>query len=116
MSRPGTKPVTGSHRTGSASSTPTPSTSSGGPSRDISDAAKTSTKPTWPSPAWSPTAPPSGNHTPASTPGQHARTLIAHQVVTRLLGDPRGGWLGGDAEHVDPAGGVLYDREGGKPC
>ena len=33
------------------------------------------------------------------------------QEITRLLGDPRGGWLGGDAEHVDPAGGVLYDGE-----
>jgi hypothetical protein len=59
--RPGTKPVTGSHRNGPAWSTPTPSTSNGGPSRDTSDAAKTSTKPTPPSPSWSPTAPPSGN-------------------------------------------------------
>jgi hypothetical protein len=31
-------------------------------------------------------------------------------------GDPRGGWLGGDAEHVDPAGGVLYDGEAVQPC
>ena len=72
--RPGTKPVTSSHHSGSASSTPTPSTSNGGPSRDTSDAARTSTKPTPPSPAWSPTAPPSGNPPQpalqASTPGR----------------------------------------------
>ena len=43
----------------------------GEPSSATSDDAKTSTKPTPPSPAWSPTAPPSGNHQPtrqASTP------------------------------------------------
>ena len=38
------------------------------------------------------------------------------QEITRLLGDPRGGWLGGDAEHVDPAGGVLGDGEAVQPC
>jgi hypothetical protein len=38
------------------------------------------------------------------------------QEITRLLGDPRGGWLGGDAEHVHPAGGVLYDGEAVQPC
>ena len=38
------------------------------------------------------------------------------QEITRLLGDPRGGWLGGDAEHVDRAGGVLYDGEAVQPC
>jgi len=38
------------------------------------------------------------------------------QEITRLLDDPRAGWLGGDAEHVDPAGGVLYDGEAVQPC
>ena len=56
-----TTSATSSHPSGSASSTPTPSTSNGGPSSDTSDAARTSTRPTPPSPAWSPTAPPSGN-------------------------------------------------------
>jgi Helix-turn-helix of DDE superfamily endonuclease/DDE superfamily endonuclease len=63
--------ATSSHQNGSAWSTPTPSTSNGASSSGSSDAATTSTRPTWPSPAWSPTAPPSGNHHPArqaSTP------------------------------------------------
>ena len=51
------------------------------PPAATSDDAKTSTRPTWPSPAWSPTAPPSGNHQPDNPPGQHAPTLIAHHVV-----------------------------------
>ena len=54
-----------------SSSTPTPSTSNGGASRDTSDAARTSTKPTPPSPAWSPTAPPGGN---PPQPARQART------------------------------------------
>jgi hypothetical protein len=67
---------------GSASSTPTPSTSSGGPCNAGSDAASTSTRPTKPSPAWSPTARPCGNQPPANPPGQHGPTSIAHHVVS----------------------------------
>ena len=78
---PGTRRATSSHRNGSAWSTPTPGTSSGGPSSGSSDDAKTSTRPTWPSPAWSPTAPPRGDHQSDSPPGQHAPTSIAHHVV-----------------------------------
>jgi hypothetical protein len=81
---PGTRSVTGSHRNGSASSTRTLSTSSGEPSSGTSDAARTSTKPTSPSPAWSPTAPPNGNRPPANTPGQHAPALIVHHAVSVL--------------------------------
>jgi hypothetical protein len=61
-----------SHRSGSASSTPTPSTSNGGPSSGTSDDASTSARPTPPSPAWFPTAPPSGN--PSKTPHQASTT------------------------------------------
>ena len=43
---------------------------------------KTSTRPSWPSPAWSPTAPPNGNPTPANPPGQHGPPLIAHYAVS----------------------------------
>jgi hypothetical protein len=38
------------------------------------------------------------------------------QEVAGLLGNPRGGWVGGDAHHVDPAAGVLYDSEAVQPC
>ena len=37
------------------------------------------------------------------------------EEVAGLLGDPRGAWMGGDAEHVDPAGGVPYDGEAVQP-
>ena len=43
--------ATSSHRNGSASSTPTRSTSNGEPSSATSDDEKTSTRPSWPSPA-----------------------------------------------------------------
>jgi hypothetical protein len=36
-----------------------------------SAAATTTTRPTWQSPDWSPTAQPSGDHPPANPPGQH---------------------------------------------
>ena len=42
---------------------------------------RTSTRPSWRSPDWSPTAPPSGNPSKANPPGQHAPTLIAHHAV-----------------------------------
>lgn len=45
----------------------------------VADAASTTTRPTWPSPDWSPTAQPCGNHPPANPPGQHAPPSIAHQ-------------------------------------
>ena len=79
---PGTRRATSSHRNGSAWSTPTPSTSSGGPSSGSWDDAKTSTRPTWPLPAWYPTAPPRGDHQSDSPPGQHTPTSIAHHVVS----------------------------------
>jgi hypothetical protein len=47
-----------------------------------SDDEKISTRPSWPSPAWSPTVPPNGNPTPANPPGQHGPPLIAHYAVT----------------------------------
>ena len=70
---------------GSASSTPTRSTSNGEPSSAASDDEKTSTRPSWPSPAWSPTAKPNGNPTPANPPGQHGPPLIAHYAVRRTF-------------------------------
>ena len=54
---------------------------SGAFSSATSDDAKTSTRPTWPSPAWSPTAPPNGNHQQDNPPGQYAPTSIAHYAV-----------------------------------
>ena len=41
--------------------------------------AKTSTRPTWPLPAWYPTAPPRGDHQSDSPPGQHTPTSIAQR-------------------------------------
>lgn len=63
--------------------------SSGGPCSAGKDAANTSRKPLSPSPRWSPTAPPHGDHTPASPPGQHEPTPIVYLLVSlqRLLGD-----------------------------
>jgi integrase len=46
------------------------------------------TRPTWPLPAWSPTAPPRGDHQSDSPPGQHAPTSIAHHVVRPKLRAP----------------------------
>ncbi|WP_405698183.1 hypothetical protein [Streptomyces sp. NBC_01185] len=60
----GVPPATSSHQYESASSTPTPSTSSGGHSCGTSDAASTSTKAARVWPAWSPTAPPRGDRAP----------------------------------------------------
>ena len=50
------------------------------------DVASTSRKPLWPSPDLSATAPPRGNPTPASPPGQHSLAPIVHLLVstTRL--------------------------------
>jgi hypothetical protein len=73
-----------SPRNGSASSTPTPNTSSGGSSSGTSDVASTSTRPTRQWLAWFPTAPPRGDHQADNPPGQHARTSIVHNLVTRL--------------------------------
>ena len=58
-------------------------TSNGGPSSATSDDERTSTRPSWRSPDWSPTEPPSGNPSKANPPGQHAPTLIAHHAVTQ---------------------------------
>ena len=38
-----------------------------------------------------------------------------HEQVARLLGQPRAGRVGGDAEQVYPAGGVLDDEERVEP-
>nr|WP_308372489.1 transposase family protein [Streptomyces sp. MCA2] len=40
------------------------------------------TRPTWRSPDSSPTAPHSGDHPPASSPGQHTPTSVAHHAVS----------------------------------
>ena len=37
------------------------------------------------------------------------------EQVACQLSQPRGGWVGGDAEHMDPAGGVLDDEERVEP-
>jgi hypothetical protein len=66
---------------GSASNTPSPNPSSGGPCSVTSDAANTSTTPLRPSPDWSPTDPPTANNYQPDHPGQHAPTSIAHNVV-----------------------------------
>ncbi|MFJ2095231.1 transposase [Streptomyces sp. NPDC087901] len=77
-SRRGMPPAASSHQNESASSTPTPSTSSGGHSSGTSDAASSSTKATWRWPAWSPIAPPRGDHPPdtcqANMPRPQSRT------------------------------------------
>jgi hypothetical protein len=39
-----------------------------------------------------------------------------HEQVAGLLGQPGAGWVGGDAEDVPPAGGVLDDEEPYKRC
>ncbi|MGW3463227.1 transposase family protein [Streptomyces olivaceoviridis] len=97
---PGASGVAASHRPGSTSSTPTPSTSSGGHCNGSPDEARPTPKPTSPSSASSPTAPPRerpdaarapnwyssarppADRPPADPPGQHARTPIAPKVVT----------------------------------
>ena len=58
-----------------------PNPSSGGPCSAGPDAASTSRTPLWLSPHWSPTAPPRGNHTPASPPGPHDPSSIVHLLV-----------------------------------
>jgi hypothetical protein len=87
---------TSSPPSGSASSTPSPNPSSGGPCTAGSGAANTSKTPPWPLPGWSPTAPPHGNHTPADPPGQHALAPIVH-----LLDRPAGREA---ARRTDPKG------------
>ena len=67
------QPANSSPPGGSASSTPSPNPSSGGPCSATSDAASTSKTPPWPSPDWSPTAPPSGKHPPAARQASTAR-------------------------------------------
>jgi hypothetical protein len=78
----GNSNVTSSPPSGSASSMPSPSPSNGGHCSATSDAATISRKPPWPSPDLSPTAPPRGNHTPASPPGQHSLAPIVHLLVS----------------------------------
>jgi DDE superfamily endonuclease/Helix-turn-helix of DDE superfamily endonuclease len=73
---------TSSPPSGSASSTPSPNPSSGGPCSATSDAVNISRKPPWPSPHWSPTAPPRGDHTSASPPARHEPTPIVHLLVS----------------------------------
>src|SRR5512132_3601286 len=68
---------------GSASSTPSPNQNNGGPCSATLAAATTSRRPPWPSPGWSPTAPPRGDHMAASLPGQHTLAPIVHLLVTR---------------------------------
>jgi hypothetical protein len=49
-----------------------------------SDVASTSTRPTRQWRAWSPTAPPRGDHQADNPPGQHARTSIVHNLVSAV--------------------------------
>src|SRR5260370_13398614 len=91
---------------GSASSTPSPSPGSGGPCSATSAAPNTSKRPCTPSPRWSPTVAPNAEDHQPGTPGQHARTSIAHHVV-RLLscsGWRRVVWPGSIAGRPRPAG------------
>ncbi|WP_406344941.1 nuclear transport factor 2 family protein [Streptomyces sp. NBC_01578] len=101
-SGPGTRRGGTSPQPGSVSSTPTPSCGSGHPCGALPDAAKSTRRPTWRSPAWSPTAPHSGppgagraphssssatapaDHTPAEPPGQHVPTSFSPEVVNDL--------------------------------
>lgn len=95
----GTSDVAISPRHGSMSSTPTPSTNSGGPCSGSPAAARPTRKPTSPSPDWSPTAPPAGPRDASPAPNscspgrpsadhpqptrhEHAPTSIAPKVVS----------------------------------
>ncbi|MGW1548930.1 hypothetical protein [Streptomyces sp. NPDC002346] len=91
-------PARSNPRSGFASSAPTPSTSSGGPSSGTSAAASTTPRPIWPSPASSPTAPQSGNHLSANAPGQHAPTSVAHDTVRGVRARNRLAQVGWPAE------------------
>ena len=65
-------------------------------------------------PAWSPTAPPNGNPTPANPPGQHGPPLIAHYAV-RTSGKLARARTGKRAA-ADGRGGSGYaDRQSGSP-
>jgi hypothetical protein len=75
--------ATSSPQPGSASSTRSPSPSNGGPCNAGPAAATISRKPPSPSPGWSPTGPPRGNHLRASPPGQDGLAPIVHLLVTR---------------------------------
>jgi hypothetical protein len=48
---------------------------------------------------------------PEEEPEAAAPVVEVHDQVAGLLGQPGAGGLGGDAEQVDPAGGVLDDEE-----
>jgi RNA polymerase sigma factor (sigma-70 family) len=96
---------------GSVSSTPSPSTSSGGPCNAISDAARPTPRPTWPSPAWSPTGQPAvAEQPPADRSGRRASTPIAHQVVTRFHAS-RARSSTSCAHRLDPAVGAVQGPE-----
>ena len=83
-----------SRPSGSASSMPTPSISSGGRCSAGSGGGSTTPKPTWPSPGWSPTGRPAADHYPAqtgraSTPQPQSRTksleLVSYLQPVQLL-------------------------------
>ncbi len=77
----GNSNATSSPQPGSASSTRSPNPSSVGPCNGGPGAAATSRKPLSPSPGWSPTGPPPGNHLQASPRGQDGLIPIAHLLV-----------------------------------
>jgi hypothetical protein len=109
---PGSWRASSSRLSGSVSSMPTPSTSSGAPCNAGSAGGSTPLRPTWLSLGWSPTEPPAADHYPAET-GQPSTppTSIAHQVVSLdplrgcgCLGVPgRGCAWGGVRGRSDPS-------------
>ncbi|WP_324610210.1 transposase family protein [Streptomyces sp. WM6378] len=100
-SMPGASTAAASPRPESASSTRSPSTGSGAHSSATRPDARHTPKPIWPSPAWSPTAPPAeqpnvspvpnwrspgrppADHLPAEPPDKHTPSSIAYEVVRR---------------------------------
>jgi hypothetical protein len=96
-SPPTSRHARGSRPGGSVSSTPSPSTSSGGPCNATSDAARPTPKRIWPSPAWSPTEPPDAECATrtrqANTPQPQSRTKSLACVLTLGAGGgPAGTW------------------------
>ena len=85
VTEPGSKPVTPSHRPGSASSTRSPTASTGGPCNAGPAGASTCPRPSRQSAHSYPTAPPPGNRaSPANrttTPPEDALSPIEHHVV-----------------------------------
>src|SRR6266545_559731 len=118
---PTSRPANSSRRGGSASNTRSLNPSSGGRCNATSAAANTSTRPSRPSPGWSPTAPPCADRREdhqTNAPGKHAPTSIAHQPVNA---SPNIGPINGSAPCAaclsfvtGPAGIVVRrDRLGG---